>query len=212
MSIRSVLAACAVAAVAVAASGCASTIDGTPLAAAPAEAHGPSAATSADPAAPGTSAPLTASEPLELPSTGEESMPTDLSGLMGGLGDGPIDPSSLSDLINGLQGSAGTGLGDLGSVISPECLSVAGASMTLGMLMLAPAMGQPLTQAQVDKAFAGLTTVPPELRSSVDALRATAEKAVGMSAADATALMSSNDVTEALDHVTTYLDAHCSGK
>lgn len=203
MSIRSVLVASGCV-LALALTGCATSVAGSPQAALPA-----SAIAALDDAA----------GDLSLPTDAADN-PIDPGDLLEGLGgtDAP-DPSDLGDLgdllgsLGGEDGSGGlAGLGDLGGMLSPECSSIAGASMSLGLLMLAPLMGQALTESDVDHAFASLTNVPPELQDAVATLRAAAQGAVGASSADASALMSDPDVNDALDDISQYLDAHCSGE
>jgi hypothetical protein len=199
MSIRSVLAASGCV-LALTLTGCATTVAGSPQAALPA-----SAVAALDDAA----------GDLSLPTDAADN-PIDPGDLLEGLDgtDGPsLDPSDLGDLLDSLGGADGTGgLGDLGGFVSPECLSVAGQSMALSMLMLAPLMGQALTESDIDQAFSSLADVPPELQSAVDTLHAAAQSAVGASPADASALLSDPAVNDAMDAISQYVDAHCSGE
>jgi hypothetical protein len=198
MSFRSVLIAGG-SVLALALAGCSSTVVGSPLAA-----ETPTAV-----AAEGDDA-----GDLSLPTDAAEN-PIDPGDLVEGLGTGtmPVDPSDLGDLLESLGADGGTtGLGDLSGILSPECLSIAGQSMALSMLMLAPLMGQALTQSDIDQAFSSLKDVPPELQDAVATLRAAAESSVGASPADASALMSDPAVEGAMDTISKYMDDHCGGQ
>ncbi len=205
MSIRSVLVASGCV-LALALAGCSTTISGSPQAALSASA---------------VTAPDDAPGDLSLPTDAAEN-PIDPADLLEGLDgmtgpDGsPLDPSSLGELLGRLGGEDGlggtAGLGDLGAALSPECLSIAGASMARGFLMLGPMMGQPLTESDVDEALASLKDVPPELQDSVATLRDAAENAVGASPAEASQLLSTPAVSDAMDTIAQYLDAHCSAQ
>lgn len=199
MSIRSVLIASGCV-LALTLAGCSSSIAGSPQAALPA-----SAIAALD----------NATGDLALPTDAADN-PIDPSGLLEGLGnlDGEsLNPGDLASILGGLSGADGSGgLGDLGGLLSPECASIAGASMTLGFLLLAPALGQPLTTSDIDQAFSGLAAAPPELHDAIATLRAAAEGAVGASPADASTLMSDPAVSAAMDTLSQYMDAHCSGE
>lgn len=214
MSFRSVLIASG-SVLALTLAGCSSTVAGSPLAA-----ETPTAvATESDDAG-----------DLSLPTDAAEN-PIDPGDLLEGLDTGtmPVDPSDLGELLGSLAGEDGasdlgelleglgagggtTGLGDLSGILSPECLSIAGQSMALSMLMLAPLMGQALTQSDIDQAFSSLKDVPPELQDAVATLRAAAEGSVGASPADASALMSDPAVEGAMDTISQYMDDHCGGQ
>lgn len=197
MSIRSVLVAGG-SVLALALAGCSATVAGSPQAALPASA---------------IAALNDAAGDLSLPTDAAEN-PIDPGGLLGGPRDTPdIDPSDLGDLLDGLGGGGDSGgLGDLSGILSPECMSIAGQSMALSMVMLAPLMGQALTESDVDQAFSNLTDVPPELRDAVATLREAAQGAVGASPADASALLSNPAVDGAMDAISQYLDDHCGGQ
>ncbi len=199
MSIRSVLAAggCVLA---LTLTGCATTVAGSPQAALPASAAGASDVATSDLALPTDAA----DNPID---------PGDLVEGLDGTGGLPLDTSALGDLLEGLGGTDATSaLGDLSGILSPECMSVAGQSMALSMLMLAPLMGQALSESDVEQAFASLTAVPPELQSAVDTLHTAAQSAIGASPADASALLSDPAVNDAMDAISQYVDAHCSGE
>ncbi|MEO7125244.1 MAG: hypothetical protein ABI382_07190 [Nakamurella sp.] len=220
MTIRSVLIATG-SVLALALAGCGSSIAGSPQAALPlgaisgAQSSAPDVVESQSLGLPSDVTEAPSSGGTQLPSTGSLAMP-DLSGVLDGLSglDGQnFDPSQLGALLGALGGAEGTGgLAGLGGLtgLSPECSAVTGASITLGMLLLTPMMGKPLTQAEVDSAFASLSKFPPELRGAVDSLRQAAEGAVGKSAAEAGSLLSNPAVDSAMDQVSTYMDAHCS--
>jgi hypothetical protein len=202
MSIRSVLVASGCV-LALALAGCSTSISGSAEAALT-----PSAITAVD----------DTTGDLALP-TDAASNPIDPGDLLGGLGgmtgpDGkPLDPESLGELLGSLGGAEGLGdLGGLSGALSPECLSIAGATMALGFLMIGPMMGQPLSQSDLDEALSGLTDVPPELQGPVATLRDAAQGAVGASPAEASALFSSPEVNDAMDTLSKYLDAHCGGQ
>jgi hypothetical protein len=197
MSIRSVLVAGG-SVLALALAGCSATVAGSPQAALPASA---------------IAALNDAAGDLSLPTDAAEN-PIDPGDLLDSLGDTPdIDPSDLGDLLDGLGGGGDSGgLGDLSGILSPECMSIAGQSMALSMVMLAPLMGQALTESDVDQAFSNLTDVPPELRDAVATLRKAAQGAVGASPADASALLSNPAVDGAMDAISQYLDDHCGGQ
>jgi hypothetical protein len=199
MSIRSVLVASGCV-LALALAGCSTSISGSAEAAVTPSAITPVDDTTGDLALPTTSG------DLALP-TDAASNPIDPGDLLEGLGgmtgpDGkPLDPESLGELLGGLGGA-----------LSPECLSIAGATMALGFLMIGPMMGQPLSQSDLDEALSGLTDVPPELQGPVATLRDAAQGAVGASPAEASALFSSPEVNDAMDTLSKYLDAHCGGQ
>jgi hypothetical protein len=197
MSIRSVLVAGG-SVLALALAGCSATVAASPQAALPASA---------------IAALNDAAGDLSLPTDAAEN-PIDPGDLLDSLGDTPdIDPSDLGDLLDGLGGGGNSGgLGDLSGILSPECMSIAGQSMALSMVMLAPLMGQALTESDVDQAFSNLTDVPPELRDAVATLREAAQGAVGASPADASALLSNPAVDGAMDAISQYLDDHCGGQ
>jgi hypothetical protein len=211
MSFRPMLVAAGCAA-ALALSGCASTIEGTPQAASAPLTGAAGAVTEPAPGAAG--------DPLTLPSTGD-GQPTDGSGTLvdpQGLLDGPggtdsLDPSALAQLLGGLtaRGADGsTGLGELGALLSPECLSLTGISMALGMMTLLPSLGQPLTSQDVDRALSQISNVPPELKGAVATLTDAARKAAGRSPADAARILSAPAVNAALDDISHYLDSRCA--
>jgi hypothetical protein len=199
MSIRSVLVASGCV-LALALAGCSTSISGSAEAAVT-----PSAITAVDDTTGDLALPTTSGD-LALP-TDAASNPIDPGDLLEGLGgmtgpDGkPLDPESLGELLGGLGGA-----------LSPECLSIAGATMALGFLMIGPMMGQPLSQSDLDEALSGLTDVPPELQGPVATLRDAAQGAVGASPAEASALFSSPEVNDAMDTLSKYLDAHCGGQ
>jgi hypothetical protein len=211
MSIRSVLVASGCV-LALALAGCSTSISGSAEAALT-----PSVITAVDDTAGDLALPTTSGD-LALP-TDAASNPIDPGDLLGGLGgmtgpDGkPMDPESLGELLGSLGGAEGLGdLGGLSGALSPECLSIAGATMALGFLMIGPMMGQPLSQSDLDEALSGLTDVPPELQGPVATLRDAAQGAVGASPAEASALFSSPEVNDAMDTLSKYLDAHCGGQ
>lgn len=224
MPIRTVLVASCLTLAVLAAAGCSSAIAGSPVAAVPVASPSSGSAGAVSPGTDGLQIPLppatTNSDDGPAPSA-EDPGTADADEFGGELGDSGSAGPDLGDLLSSLggqdldQGSLGDLLGNLGGSgagISPECLSIAGASMTVGMLMLAPAMGQPLTQAQVDSAFKSLSDMPAELTDAVATLKAAADKTVGLAPAQATAVMSSPEVTAALDAISHYLDAHCAGQ
>lgn len=203
MSIRTVLVASGCV-LALALAGCSTSIAGSAQAALPA-----SAIAALDGAAGDLSLPTDAADnPID---------PGDLlDGLDGMTGpDGaPLDPSSLGELLDRLGGPAGLGdlSGDLGGALPAECLSVAGVSMALSFLVLGPMMGQPLAESDIDQALSGLKDVPPELQDSVATLRDAAQRAVGAAPDEASKLLSTPAVGDAMDTIAQYLDAHCSGQ
>jgi len=96
--------------------------------------------------------------------------------------------------------------------LDPGCLAAAGIAMGFGMLMLAPIMGgQQVTADDVNKAFADLGEVPPELKGVVDVLHKAAVAATGQSLAKAAEIMGTPEVTKAMDDLSKYTDAHCGG-
>jgi hypothetical protein len=96
--------------------------------------------------------------------------------------------------------------------ISEECLAVAGLLMSVGILFIAPVMGgQPLTQQQVDQAFAQMGQVPPELAQPMQVLHAAAVQAIGKSAAEAAQILESAEVSKAMDALSKYSDDKCGG-
>lgn len=199
MSIRSVLAASGCV-LALTLAGCATTVAGSPQAALSASAASASDAATSDLALPTDAA----DNPID---------PGDLVEGLNGTSGLPLDTSALGDLLEGLGGTdAASGLGALSGILSPECMSVAGQSMALSMLMLAPLMGQALSESDVEQAFASLTDVPPELQSAVDTLHTAARSAIGASPADASALLSDPAVNDAMDAISQYVDAHCSSE
>lgn len=219
MRIRSVFAATGCI-LALALAGCGNSIAGSAQAALPVAGAAGTASTN-------DSAELPAdTEDLSLPSEGDPAPAPDsgelpglsdaLQGLsdLSALGDGEtLDPNQLSELLGSLGGAdALQGVPGLSDIMSSECLSIAGASMSLGFLLLAPMMGEPLTSSDVDSAFKGLKGVPPELSGAIDTLHSAAQAAVGKSSADASKLMSDPAVSDAMDEVSKYLDAHCGGQ
>lgn len=217
---------------ALALSGCASSIAGAPLAAeALPAANAPDA---------GTDAGGTDADGLPVPSdldsilgglTGEDGSTPDLSDLEGLLGDlggdgsqlpdlSQLDLSQLEELLSGLgDGSAagdinglleGLGSGGVGA-LSPACLQVSGALMSVGFLLMGPALGTPLTSAQVDDAFKNLNDMPSELAGDISVLHQAAQSVVGKDGATATQVLSSPEVNSAMDHLSQYLDASCGG-
>jgi hypothetical protein len=118
--------------------------------------------------------------------------------------DQPLPPGGLpSGMPTGLSGVPG---------ISDQCMAVAGLSMTIGLLLIAPLMGsQPLTQEQVDQAFAQMGDIPPELQQPMQVLHDAAVQAVGKPAAQAAEILGSDQVSKAMDTLSKYLDDACGG-
>lgn len=201
-------------------SGCASSIAGSPLAA-----QAPLAGV--DASGDQSDSPDVADNPGLLPMPTDSGGPqgADLGGLLGGLDEGQLpDMSQLGELLDGLGGTGGVpdiaglldGLGgtegaDIAGLLGEGCLEVSTITMSLGFLLLAPALGQPLTAKDVTDAFAKIGDVPSEVRGDVDSLRAAAEQAVGKSPAEAQAILSSTTVTDAMEHLSKYIDAKCAG-
>lgn len=131
------------------------------------------------------------------------------SGEDSGEDDTSVDSSDLS--LDDLT-SAQSALGDLSGLLSDECLAVAGLSMTVGLLLAAPFIGQSeLTADDVSKAFDGLDKVPPELQDEMKVLHDAAVAATGKSLTEATTILGSDEVSAAFDQISTYLSAHCDG-
>lgn len=108
--------------------------------------------------------------------------------------------------------SAQSELGDLSGLLSDECLAVAGLSMTVGLLLAAPFMGQSeLTADDVSQAFDGLDKVPPELQDAMKVLHDAAMAATGKTLAEAATILGSDKVSAAFEQLSTYLSAHCDG-
>lgn len=145
-----------------------------------------------------------------------------LQGLIDSLGgDGQLpDMSELQGLLDGLTGTGdgdATGLidqlggaGGLGA-LSSSCLQVSGALMSIGFLFMGPAMGQSLDAKTIDDAFSSLADVPAELQADIQTLHQAAQATVGKSGADAQTILSSPAVSDAMDHLTQYVDASCGG-
>lgn len=140
--------------------------------------------------------------------TGEDGEGPDLGSLLGDGGEGGEGPD-LGDLLGNLTGEGGLGeVPGLADIMGEDCLAVAGATVSLGMLLMGAAMGSPLTEDAVESAFASLSGLPEELAPDVEALHQAALAAVGDSSA-ATALMSDPAVEAAMDHISSYLDEKC---
>jgi hypothetical protein len=96
--------------------------------------------------------------------------------------------------------------------ISDQCLAVANLSMTIGFLLIAPMMGsQPLTQEQVDQAFAQMGDIPPDLQQPMQVLHDAAVQAIGKPVAQAAEILGSDKVSQAMDTLSKYLDDACGG-
>ncbi len=120
------------------------------------------------------------------------------------------DPSTDGALPTDLM-ALPTDLGDLG--MNAECLAVSGVVMAMGLLVVASMMGgtQAITQEDLEQAFAGMGDVPPELSAPLQTLRDAATKAMGKPSAEAGAIMSSDDVANAMDVLSTYVESKCGG-
>lgn len=148
-----------------------------------------------------------------LGSLGEDGQLPNLGDLLGSLGqDGQLpDMGDLGDLLGGLGSGDASGLAGLAGLGDPSCLTVLGASLSIGMLLIGPALGGQLSQAEVDKAFGALGDIPPELAKDIATLRDAATRAAGQPGAKAQQIMSSPEVDAAMTGLSEYADQHCGG-
>lgn len=124
----------------------------------------------------------------------------------GDSGDSESAPASGPDLTD-----LTSAVGDLSGILGPGCMEALNLSMTLGLTIAGPMMGTQLTEADIDKAFEGSASAPPELQGAVDALHKAALAAVGKPTAEAVQILGSDDVSAAMDQISKWVDANCDG-
>lgn len=209
--------------------GCGASVAGTPVAA-QAVAAGTGSSADSGSAAEGE---------LPLPSDGDDGAggsSSELGGPFGGFDAGELpDMGDLEDLFGGngdvpdlgallggmtgeipdlgalLEGFGEMGGTDLGGILGSECLQAASLSMSLGLALVKPSIGQPLTQAEADDLIDSLSQMPPELAGAAATLREALQQSVGASATDAQQLLGNRDIDDAMDAITDYMDSHCGG-
>lgn len=134
---------------------------------------------------------------------------TDSGGDSGNGGDSSLPPATDDDQT-GMPTAFPTDLSGIPG-LSDQCLAVSGLAITVGMLLIAPMMGQPLTKQQVDQAFAQMGDVPAELQQPMAVLHDAAEQSIGKSTTEAAAILGSDQVSKAMDALSQYMDAQCGG-